>query len=182
MPTTAGLRASAPAGVWSLKSNRIILFGRYPFEEQWRPLVATLLMVSLLVASCIRACWRPALALAWLLVLASFFALMYGDLAGLSKVESDRWGGLPLTILLATLSIALAFPLALAVALGRRSGLPAIRSLCTLYVELVRGVPLISVLFMASFLFPLFMPPGLNIDVLGPGGSWHHAVCRGLYG
>ena len=161
-------RAEGVGACWSVVAEkyRIILFGRYPFEEQWRPLVATLLMVSLLVASCIRACWRPALALAWLLVLASFFALMYGDLAGLSKVESDRWGGLPLTILLATLSIALAFPLALAVALGRRSGLPAIRSLCTLYVELVRGVPLISVLFMASFLFPLFMPPGLNIDVL----------------
>ncbi len=161
-------RVEGVGACWSVVAEkyRIILFGRYPFEEQWRPLVATLLMVTLLVASCIRVCWRPSLALVWLLVLTSFFALMYGNLAGLSKVETDRWGGLPLTILLATLSIALAFPLALAVALGRRSGLPAIRSLCTLYVELVRGVPLISVLFMASFLFPLFMPPGINIDVL----------------
>jgi general L-amino acid transport system permease protein len=60
----------------------------------------------------------------------------------------------------------MAFPLALFIALGRRSGMPAIRSLCTIYVELIRGVPLISVLFMASFMFPLLMPQGFSIDVL----------------
>ena len=60
----------------------------------------------------------------------------------------------------------MAFPLAIAVALGRRSKLPAIRTFCTIYVELIRGVPLISVLFMASFMFPLFMPQGVTIDVL----------------
>jgi general L-amino acid transport system permease protein len=92
--------------------------------------------------------------------------LMYGDTMGLTKVETDRWGGLPLTLLLATLSMVAAFPIALLVALGRRSNLPAIRSFCTIYVELIRGVPLISVLFMASFMFPLFMPVGFSIDVL----------------
>jgi general L-amino acid transport system permease protein len=91
---------------------------------------------------------------------------MYGDTMGLSKVETDRWGGLPLTILLASLSMTMAFPIALVVALGRRSTLPAIRSVCTIYVELIRGVPLISVLFMASFMFPLLMPQGFSIDVL----------------
>ena len=60
----------------------------------------------------------------------------------------------------------LAFPLAVVVALGRRSNMPAIKTVCVIYVELVRGVPLISVLFMASFMFPLFMPPGTSIDVL----------------
>jgi general L-amino acid transport system permease protein len=64
------------------------------------------------------------------------------------------------------MSIILAFPLAILVALGRRSNLPAIRTFCVIYVELIRGVPLISVLFMASFMFPLFMPPGVTIDVL----------------
>jgi general L-amino acid transport system permease protein len=145
---------------------RLIIFGRYPFEQQWRPLVATLLMVGLLVASCTRAFWRPWLVLLWAVVLTAFFALMYGGVMGLTKVETDRWGGLPLTILLASLSIVLAFPIALLVALGRRSSLPAISSFCTIYVELVRGVPLISVLFMASFMFPLFMPQGFSIDVL----------------
>jgi general L-amino acid transport system permease protein len=145
---------------------RVIIFGRYPFEEQWRPLIATLLLTGLLVASCIRTFWKAWLPLLWLVVLAVFFALMYGKVFGLTQVDTDRWGGLPLTILLASLSLVMCFPIALVVALGRRSNLPAIRSFCTIYVELIRGVPLISVLFMASFMFPLFMPQGLQIDVL----------------
>ena len=145
---------------------RLIIFGRYPFEQHWRPEVATVLMVGLLMASCIRAFWKPWLVLAWAGVLWLFFVLMGGGVWGLEKVPTERWGGLPLTIMLATLSIVLAFPLAVAVALGRRSRMPAIRSLCVIYVELIRGVPLISVLFMASFMFPLFMPPGTTIDVL----------------
>lgn len=145
---------------------RLILLGRYPFEEQWRPLLASVLLVGLVLLSCIRAYWTASLVWAWAAVLALFFVLMYGNVWGLSRVETDRWGGLPLTLLLSTLSILMAFPLAVAVALGRRSGLPAIRLLCTAYVELVRGVPLVSVLFMASFLLPLLMPQGLTIDVL----------------
>ena len=145
---------------------RLILFGRYPFEEQWRPFVAAGLLLALIVASCMRSFWKGWLAFLWLGVLAIFFALMYGNVLGLSKVETDRWGGLPLTLLLASLSMVLAFPIAMVVALGRRSNLPAIRTFCTIYVELIRGVPLISVLFMASFMFPLFMPQGFTIDVL----------------
>jgi general L-amino acid transport system permease protein len=145
---------------------RIILLGRYPFEEQWRPVLATSLMVGSLIVSCIRAFWKPWLALMWVVVLAVFFMLMGGGQMGLTPVRTDVWGGLPLTVLLATISIFLAFPLAIAVALGRRSNLPAIRSACIVYIELIRGVPLISVLFMASFMFPLFMPQGVTIDVL----------------
>jgi general L-amino acid transport system permease protein len=145
---------------------RLIIFGYYPFDQQWRPEVATLLLVGLLVVSCIRTFWKPWLAAVWVVALVVFFWLMYGGALGLSKVPTDRWGGLPLTIMLASLSIVLAFPLSVLVALGRRSELPAIRTFCVIYVELIRGVPLISVLFMASFMFPLFMPPGLTIDVL----------------
>jgi general L-amino acid transport system permease protein len=145
---------------------RLIIFGRYPFGEQWRPLVATLLMTGLLVASCVRPFWRPWLALLWLAVLAAFFVLMGGGVFGLTPVATDLWGGLPLTMMLATLGIVAAFPLSIFVALGRRSEMPAIRTICILYVELIRGVPLISVLFMASFMFPLFLPQGVTIDVL----------------
>ena len=145
---------------------RLIIFGRYPFEQQWRPEIATIMLVALLMASCVRLFWKPWLVLLWAVVLAAFFALMKGGVLGLSPVETDRWGGLPLTIMLATLSIVGAFPLAVVVALGRRSKMPAIKTICVLYVELIRGVPLISVLFMASFMFPLFMPPGTSIDVL----------------
>ena len=145
---------------------RLVIFGRYPFESQWRPEVATLLLLGLLVASCVRAFWKPWLGAVWVLGLPLFFILMYGGVLGLEVVPTDRWGGLPLTIMLAAFSIILAFPLAILVALGRRSNLPAIRTFCVIYVELIRGVPLISVLFMASFMFPLFMPQGVAIDVL----------------
>ena len=166
-PDAEACRAAAGAcwGVIAAK-YRLIIFGRYPFDAQWRPLLATLLLLALLVTSCVRRCWKPWLAALWPLGLGAYLTLMLGGVAGLARVETDRWGGLPLTLLLASVSIALAFPLALLVALGRRSALPAIRSVCAVYVELVRGVPLISVLFMASFLFPLFLPQGTRIDVL----------------
>ncbi len=167
-PDYNACRVEGAGACWGVVAEkyRFILFGRYPYEEQWRPLIATVLMVSLLLLSCTRRFWKAWLVPVWAVVLAVFFALMYGNVMGLAKVETDRWGGLPLTILLASLSITMAFPLALAVALGRRSNLPAIRACCTVYVELIRGVPLISVLFMASFMFPLFMPEGFSIDVL----------------
>ena len=145
---------------------RLIIFGRYPFDAQWRPAVATLLVLALLVASCTRAFWRKWLVPAWLAAMAAFFILMAGGYFGLARVPTDQWGGLPLTVMIATLSILFAFPLAIVVALGRRSSLPAIRTICVVYVELIRGVPLISLLFMASFLFPLFMPAGKSPDVL----------------
>jgi general L-amino acid transport system permease protein len=145
---------------------RFIIFGRYPFESQWRPEVATILLLGLLVVSCIRSFWKPWLAVVWIAVVPTFFILMGGGYFGLSSVPTDSWGGLPLTIMLSTFGILFAFPLSILVALGRRSNMPAIRTLCVLYVELIRGVPLISVLFMASFLFPLFLPVGKSPDVL----------------
>ncbi len=168
-PDNDACREAAGVGAcWGVivEKYRLIIFGRYPFDQQWRPLIATLLMVVLLVASCTRPLWSKWLIVAWVAVLAAFFILMKGGLFGLSPVETSRWGGLPLTMMLSTLGIACAFPLAVLVALGRRSHLPAIRSLCIVYVELIRGVPLISVLFMASFMFPLFMPVGKSPDVL----------------
>jgi general L-amino acid transport system permease protein len=93
--------------------------------------------------------------------------LMWGGVLGLEYVPQEEWGGLPITLMLATFGLALAFPLAIVVALGRRStGMPAVRWLCVIYIELIRGVPLISLLFMASVLFPLFMPEGMNPDKL----------------
>lgn len=161
-------QARGSGACWGVVTEkyRLIIFGRYPFEQQWRPEIAVILLVGLLVLSCVRTFWKPWLGLVWIAVLAVFFALMGGGVLGLEKVTTDRWGGLPLTVMLATLSIAFAFPIAVLVALGRRSKMPAIRTVCIVYVELIRGVPLISVLFMASFMFPLFMPPGTTIDVL----------------
>ena len=159
---------AASGACWAVvrEKFRFILFGRYPHEEHWRALLGTAMLLGLILASCTRAFWRPWLVALWVGVLVVYLALMRGGFAGLRFVETDLWSGLPLTILLASLSMVMAFPIAVCIALGRRSGMPAIRSLCTVYVELIRGVPLISVLFMASFMFPLLMPQGFNIDVL----------------
>jgi general L-amino acid transport system permease protein len=145
---------------------RFILFGTYPFNEQWRPALATLIFIALFYLSTRRSMWGRKLILAWVGALILIGVLMWGGIFGLSYVSQDRWGGLPVTLILATFGLAFGFPLGIIVALGRRSKLPAIRSLCVLYVELIRGVPLISLLFMASVMFPLFMPDGVNIDKL----------------
>jgi general L-amino acid transport system permease protein len=145
---------------------RFILFGTYPFDQQWRPALAILTFVALFIVSSRRGFWRKELVLVWAAALVAIGVLMWGGIFGLSYVSQDRWGGLPVTLILATFGLAFGFPLGILVALGRRSKLPAIRSLCVLYVELIRGVPLISLLFMASVMFPLFMPDGVNIDKL----------------
>ncbi len=165
-PASCGAPEAGACWAVIAEKYRVIVFGRYPFGEQWRPLVATVLLLGAVLLSCARALRARRLALLWLVVLAIFGVLMYGNTLGLTKVSTDRWGGLPLTVLLASLSSALAFPLALLLALGRRSTLPAVRAVCTIYIELVRGVPLISVLFVASFMLPLLLPQGFSIDVL----------------
>ncbi|MDR2154488.1 MAG: amino acid ABC transporter permease [Burkholderiaceae bacterium] len=145
---------------------RPLLFGRYPYAEQWRAALALALLMAMLLASAWPRLWRPALALLWGAALALFALLMHGGLFGLSAVPANRWGGLPLTVSLAAASLALAFPLAVLLALARRSRWPVPRSLAATYIELVRGVPLISVLFMASFLLPLLWPTHWRPDVL----------------
>src|SRR3990167_8334958 len=82
---------------------RLILLGRYPFDAQGRPLNATIAMVAALVASCVRLFWKPWLVLLWAAMLVLFFGLMFGGFAGMVYVPTERWGGLPLTVLLATL-------------------------------------------------------------------------------
>jgi general L-amino acid transport system permease protein len=148
------------------EKHRFILFGTYPFEEHWRPALVCVLFVALYVVSAMRRFWSWHLIPIWAVTLTVIGILMWGGVLGLSFVPQERWGGLPITLILATFGLAFAFPLAILVALGRRSRLPAIKTLCILYVELIRGVPLISLLFMASVMFPLFLPEGMNIDKL----------------
>jgi general L-amino acid transport system permease protein len=166
---TAACRSIRGLGAcWAVipEKYRFILFGTYPFSEQWRPALVCLTFIALLYVSSRRSWWRKELVAVWAAALVLIGVLMWGGIAGLTYVSQDRWGGLPVTLILATFGLAFGFPLGIVVALGRRSKLPAIRSLCVLYVELIRGVPLISLLFMASVMFPLFMPDGVNIDKL----------------
>src|SRR5690606_17708557 len=141
-------------------------FGVYPYDEQWRPLLASIILVLALVCSAIRRFWSAWLLVLWTVALVAVAVLMWGGMFGLSYVENDRWGGLPLTLILSTFGIAFAFPIGVLLALGRRSHLPVIKALSIIYIELIRGVPLISLLFMSSVMLPLFLPEGLTIDKL----------------
>jgi len=156
------------AACWGFVAEklRLILFGRYPYAEQWRPLVATLVFAGALAGSAHPRAWRRRLVLAWVPVLAVLFLLLRGGVLGLTPVGTGEWGGLPLTVGLTAVVVVCSIPLGVVLALGRRSGMPLVRGLSTLYIELVRGVPLITVLFVASFLFPLLLPQGLRLDAL----------------
>jgi len=109
---------------------------------------------------------RRALVIAWLLSIPVTFILLSGISDGppIPSVGSNLWGGLLLTILLAAVGIVLSFPLGVLLALGRRSSLPAVRILSTGYIELIRGVPLVTILFMADIMLPLFLPGEWRLD------------------
>lgn len=151
------------AVVW--EKFRFMMFGVYPFEEQWRPGIAIGVMVALLGVSALKRFWNRWLAAIWIVGIGLTFWLMGGGL-GLVPVRTEQWGGLPVTLILAIFGIGFAFPLGVLLALGRRSKLPIIRSASVIYIEVVRGVPLITVLFMASVMFALFLPEGVRIDQL----------------
>jgi general L-amino acid transport system permease protein len=108
---------------------------------------------------------RRALVIAWLVSIPVTFVLLNGITGSpLPKVSSNLWGGLLLTVLLAAIGIIVSFPLGVLLALGRRSSLPAVRILSTAYIELIRGVPLVTILFMADIMLPFFLPGEVRID------------------
>ena len=148
------------------EKHRFILFGTYPVDQHWRPALAVIILLLLYTLSALRRMWRPGLVFIWLVGLGLIGLLMWGGMFGLEYVENERWGGLILTLLLSTFALGLAFPLSIVLALGRRSGMPLVRLLSVSYIELIRGVPLISLLFMASVMLPLFLPGGVSIDKL----------------
>lgn len=165
----AACRAAAPQGAcWGVIAEKFrpILFGRYPHAEQWRAALAALLLIAALVVTCRYIDRQRLVRWSWLSTLLLVFALLHGGWGGLPPVASALWGGLPLTLLLTIGTVGAAFPLAVLLALGRRSRLPTIRSACAFFVELARAVPLVSVLLLAAFLVPLFLPQGMDIDVL----------------
>ena len=92
--------------------------------------------------------------------------LFVGGIFGLEPVPTDKWGGLSLTLVIAFVGIVAALPIGILLALGRRSEMPVIRMVCVVFIEIWRGVPLISVLFMASVMLPLFLPDGVNFNKL----------------
>ncbi len=144
------------------------IYGRYPESEVWRVHAAGLLTAGGLIT----VLW-PRTPHKLILVPAVFLALpgvvgvlLHGGLFGLPIVETPRWGGLMLTLVIALAGIGGSLPIGVLLALGRRSDLPVIRWFCIGFIELWRGVPLVTVLFMASVLLPLFLPAGVSFDKL----------------
>jgi general L-amino acid transport system permease protein len=164
--TTGQACRQAAGACWSVISMnyRFILFGFYPYEEQWRPFLAMMILFGLLFYSRDRNHWKKPLAYAWIIGLFTMGLLMKGGIFGLSSVESTQWGGLPLTLLLSVFGLTAAYPLGVILALGRRSKMHGVKALSILYIELIRGVPLISLLFMSSIVFPLFLPEGVTFN------------------
>ena len=164
--TTGQACRQAAGACWSVVSMnyRFILFGFYPYEQQWRPFLAMMILFGLLFYSRNRNHWKKPLAYAWIIGLFTMGLLMKGGIFGLPSVESTQWGGLPLTLLLAVFGLTAAYPLGVILALGRRSKMPAVKVLSIVYIELIRGVPLISLLFMSSIIFPLFLPEGVTFN------------------
>jgi general L-amino acid transport system permease protein len=144
------------------------IYGFYPADEIWRVnlmfLIGVILLIPLLVP---RAPFTRTAALLFFVVypIVAYF-LMAGGAFGLQRIPTNRWGGLTLTLIISLIGIILSMPIGILLALGRQSKLPIIKGFCVAFIELWRAVPLITVLFMASVMFPLFTPQGMQPDVL----------------
>ncbi|MCG8567439.1 MAG: amino acid ABC transporter permease [Desulfobacterales bacterium] len=164
--STGQVCKECPGACWSVifKNMRFLIFGFYPNDLHWRPAGAMAILFTLLYFSNHKKYWSRFLAYGWVLGLFSMGILMSGGLFGLSIVESSKWGGLPLTLLLSIFGLTAAYPLGVILALGRGSEMPVIRYFSIAYIEMIRGVPLISLLFMSSIIFPLFLPEGITLN------------------
>ena len=164
-----GLLPSGWSGAcWAYVNDRFIqfMFGSYPRDQLWRPLLVVAMFVALLVPMLLPKVPRKGLNAMLLLVafpIVAFFLLL-GGYFGLSHVETSLWGGLMVTLIISFVGIAVSLPAGILLALGRRSNMPIVKTFSITFIELIRGVPLITVLFMASVLLPLFLEPGNNID------------------
>ncbi|PTM95116.1 amino acid ABC transporter permease [Mycoplana dimorpha] len=164
-----GLLPSGWSGAcWAYVNDRFIqfMFGSYPRDQLWRPLLVVAMFVALLIPMLLPKVPRKGLNAILLLIAFPIVAyvLLLGGYFGLSHVETPLWGGLMVTLILSFVGIAISLPAGILLALGRRSKMPIVRTFAITFIELIRGVPLITVLFMASVLLPLFLQPGNNID------------------
>jgi general L-amino acid transport system permease protein len=142
------------------------IYGFYPVEEVWRVNIVYCLLVIALAPLLIEKFPQRKYFLYFTFVfpIIAYFLLAGG--LGLNSVSTKQWGGLLVTLVLGFTGIALAFPLGIVLALGRRSNLPVINMVCTLFIEFIRGVPLITLLFFAMVMLPLFLPEGISLDGL----------------
>ena len=161
---------SLKGACWVFVIQRLdfFIYGFYPDAEYWRVNIIFVLLALLIMPQMVEK--APYKKFSGWFFLTGFpiiaGVLLLGGILGLEPVSTDKWGGLLLTLVISFVGIIAALPLGVFLALGRRSDMPAIRIICTAFIELWRGVPLISVLFMASVMLPLFLPDGANFNKL----------------
>ncbi|SMN11422.1 Glutamate Aspartate transport system permease protein GltK (TC 3.A.1.3.4) [uncultured Candidatus Thioglobus sp.] len=151
-----------------IEKSNLFIYGFYPPEDYWRvQLVLVLAIVFIIIAKSLGRYAYKSRVIIGLIVfypLIAFF-LLYGGLV-LEVVETHKWGGLMLTIIIAVVGIVVSFPIGVLLALGRQSKMQIVRTLSVVYIEFIRGIPLITILFMASVVLPLFFSEGADIDKL----------------
>lgn len=154
-----------------VEKSRFMLFGTYPYAEHWRPALVSLLLLALSALVGLRITgrlrWlRPSMLVAlWVGVIPLAFVLMGGGWAGLLAVDMSRWNGMPVLLILSVIAIALAFPFGVALAVLRhQSRWPVLRRAAIVYIEGMRGFPMVTVLFVGVFVLPLTLPPDTRIS------------------
>jgi general L-amino acid transport system permease protein len=161
---------AASGACWSVVVDMAPLFlsGLYPADQRWRVVLGLALLLAGAAFAVRRstATWQARL-LAWSGAILAFLILTQGGIAGLPFVEARKWGGVLLTAVLAAVSQSLAFPLGVALAIARWSSqAPVLRAAATIYVEVVRSVPLVMVLLMTTLVMPLFLPPSWPLNTV----------------
>jgi general L-amino acid transport system permease protein len=155
---------------WSVieARGRLILFGLYPFDQHWRSTLACLAIVLTMGLSCIPWFWGlKRLPVLWLAGFGTFMLLMYGGLFGLPVVTTEQWGGLSLTVFIFASVVVIGMPLSVILALARRSHLPVIRAVASGIIDVVRSLPLLTILFAAAVVVPFVVPDWAQGDKLG---------------
>jgi general L-amino acid transport system permease protein len=144
------------------------MYGMYPNPEQWRINTAFLLLFLLIGAAFLAPQKFKKYIILFMLFIYPVIGikLISGGIFGLKWIETGAWGGLSLTLIVSAFSLILCFPIGMFLALGRRSNLPVIQYSSLGFIELWRGVPLITVLFMSGVMFPMFLPDGTYMDKL----------------
>jgi general L-amino acid transport system permease protein len=168
--TVEDCRVENVGACWAYIWDRLdfFIYGFYPTPEYWRPNLVFLMCAALLIPLLTPAApFKRVNAILFFVVFPVVsFILLNGGMFGLSDVPTGQWGGLMVTLIISLVGIICSIPLGILLALGRQSKLPIIKTLCVAFIELWRAVPLITVLFMASIMLPLFMPQGTTVDKL----------------
>lgn len=167
-PSDGSACRGAMGACWAVIAEKhpVILFGAYPYAEQWRGGLVVALWLTWSAASATRLLRMSVRLAGWSVVFVVSILLLRGGVFGLQPVGTDVWGGLPLTFVIFGGTVAGGLPLAVLLALGRRSQLPVLRLLCVATIEGVRGIPLLAVLFFATLILPLFLPSQFTVDKL----------------